>query len=609
MSDIDAFTLNVEGAADLVQSGINKVQEGQEINEGPIEKRENALSLDLSDEELLKLKEDYTTKYASYEAKMVPIWKDNLSSYTGKHNWNRENEVGAANLQFSAEETFIAAAIAQSPDPTVYSVNTPEGNELADNVRTMLQYHAQVLKLRMKLKTMVRKWSVYHLAALKVGWNAKVDDVDFDTRKTKDFIFDPDGYVDENGFFTSWLGERVYTTADQLVKLYPEHKAYITLSVSGKMGTKVMYTEWHTDDFVFVTYIDKVLEKYRNPLFNYPDEGEEFAQLNHFAHPLKPYIFLSVFSLQEQPHDVTGLIEQNIPNQKKITRRVEQIDINVSKSNNSDIFSMDNFNQETAKQAAKALRNPNQGEVIVPPSKSGLPGLSNAIARLPAPSFPAAAFDDLESSENHLMQSWGVQGIVSQPQKSDTTARGMMMNQQRDTSRIGGGVTDSLEQVVAVSLYNWLVQLYKVFYDEKHSAAVMGSNNAMTYVELSSAKLNLPLVIGVSSNSMKPKDEITKINQAMEAYNNGLIGPKTALRQISFPDYENAAADGILWKLDPAHYFEINFPEEFAKIQQMIQQQQAQQAQLAPPAAPASQAPAPQYQEPASAAMANVPQP
>ncbi len=589
----DAFTLNVEGAADLVQSGINKVQTAEGAKEGPVEDYRDALSLDLSDEELLKLRKTYEGKYVSYEAKMTPIWKENLASYTGKHNWNRENQVGAANLQFQAEETFLAAAMAQDPDPTVYSTNTQEGNNLADSVRTMLQYHAKVMKLRMKLKSMVRKWSVYHLGVIKVGWNQKVDDVDFDTRKTKDFIFDPDGYVDEHGNFTSWLGERVYLSAEDLIKLYPDAKEYIDLTVDGNLGTKVMYTEWHTDDFEFVTYLDKVLEKHRNPLFSYPTDEEEFSELNHFSHPMKPYIFLSVFSLQEQPHDITGLIEQNVPNQKKITRRVEQIDLNVSKANNSDLFSMDNFNQETAKQAAQALRNANYGEVLVPPGQP----LGNAVMRLPAPSMPAAAFDDLEKSEEHLLQSWGVQGIISQQQKSDTTARGMILNQQRDTSRIGGGITDIVEQVVAVALYNWLVQLYKVFYDEPHFASILGNNNATEFVELSRAKMKLPLVIGVSDNSMKPKDELTQMNQAMELFQAGVIGPKTLLEAVKFPNAKDAAADGALWKLDPAHYFQLNFPEEYAKVQQLaMQQAQQQQAQQQPQ----------QQGEPTSQAMRQV---
>jgi hypothetical protein len=92
-----------------------------------------------------------------------------------------------------------------------------------------------------------------------------------------------------------------------------------------------------------------VLDKHKNEYFNYPEpvqgvdgepdideEGEPrmTSVRNHFASPKKPYVFLSIFSLQERPHDITGLIEQNIPNQNKVSRRTEQIDINVSKSNN-----------------------------------------------------------------------------------------------------------------------------------------------------------------------------------------------------------------------------------------------------------------------------------
>ena len=71
-----------------------------------------------------------------------------------------------------------------------------------------------------------------------------------------------------------------------------------------------------------------MLDKHKNEFFNYDlkgktteeNEGEEevIKGHNHFAKPKMPYTFLSIFSLQEQPHDITNLIEQNISNQDQI---------------------------------------------------------------------------------------------------------------------------------------------------------------------------------------------------------------------------------------------------------------------------------------------------
>jgi hypothetical protein len=395
--------------------------------------------------------------------------------------------------------------------------------------------------------------------------------------------------VDAYGDFSSWLGERITITANELISLFPAKKDYISLSVDYKLGTKVTYTEWWTDEYCFSTYKDEVLDKHKNEYFLYPEETEEVDAIgmpivtsprNHFASPKKPYTFLSVFSLQERPHDITGLIEQNIRNQNKISKRTEQIDNNVSQSNNGIAFSELNFNQQTAKQASDALTN-GVGKVLVP---AGGP-ISEAIVRIPAASFPDAAFKDLENSEQHLRSSWGIQGISSQPDNTDQTARGMILNQSHDTSRIGGGIGDAVEQV-ARNVFNWLVQLYCVFYDEKHFAAVMGIGKAVQYAEISARDIDRQLIVTISPNSMKPKDEISTIRMAQELFKIGAIGPKVLLETLDFPNPDDAAADGILYKTDQILYMQLNFPELASRIQQMVMQQKG-----ANPAIPAGSKP------------------
>jgi hypothetical protein len=152
----------------------------------------------------------------------------------------------------------------------------------------------------------------------------------------------------------------------------------------------------------------------------------------------------------------------------------------------------------------------------------------------------------------------------------------MIMNQSRDTTRIGGGIGDVVEQSVARNVFNWLVQLYMVFYDEKHFGAVMGQGKATEYVQLSAQDIDRQLIVGVSPNSMKPKDEVTKMNQATELFQMKAIGPKTLLETLDFPNPEEAAGDGVLYAVDPMAYLQMNFPELMAQLQQFQAQQQQQ---------------------------------
>lgn len=588
MADInDPVSLNVQGVRELIGSKVNKINEGVSGDvEGASSDVIDELTLKLDDEELLALKGKWERKYAPYESKIRERQEANKKYYLGRQlegtQYNVEFPI-AANLLFEAEETFLPVALSQNPEPVVWADNTPEGTELSADVKTMLQYHADQLELRGHLTRMTRHWSIYFLGVMKHGWDKKTNDIRSEARNPQNFIFDPNASVDVFGNMDSYLGERITDlTASDLIDLFPKHKAYITATVKGELGTEVTYTEWWTDEYCFSTFKDIVLDKHKNEFFNYetekitadPQTGEPTVEKvpgkNHFASPKKPYTFLSIFSLGEQPHDITGLIEQNIPNQNLITKRTMQIDVNLSRQNNSVAFSGDNFNQQTAKQASMAFEKGNP--VLVP---SGRP-ISEAIVRFPAESYPEGAFHELENNKQNLRASFGTQGLTAQQQTEDTTARGMILNQQRDSTRIGGGIGDA-EERAAKGVFNFWVQLYYVFYDEEHIGAIMGSMKAAEFVKLSSASFDRKLVVSVAPGSMAPKDEVNERNQAIELFQMGVLDPKTLLTILNVPNIEETAENSILWALDKMAYLQINYPQLAQQIQASQQQQMAQQ--------------------------------
>lgn len=585
---MDPFAANILGVQDLVQNRTNKVGgSGDSIDESTGDKID-VLDVDMDENELLKLRDERIAKQTGYKTAHDLIASKNLESYLGK-NKNGQflggDETITANLQFEAEETFLPAALAKNPEPVVFADNTEEGNSLSTSVRTMLTFHSYQLALRDKIGVMVRQWSVNHLGVLKPGWNKEINDISLDNRKIEEFYFDPEGHVDVFGDFSSWLGEPIKVSAKKLVELFPKHENYIRMVVDDKMGTECTYVEWWDDDFCFITFKDKVLDKFKNPFYRYPEPAtDEMGQpaldemtgeqtltepRNHFPKPKKPYVFLSVFSLQSQPHDLTGLIEQNIPNQRRVTRREDQIDYNASAMNNSYALSEDNFNQETGKQFVQARKKGNP--VLIPQGGD----IDKAIKELNAQEIPSGLFIALQNDKDNLRSSWGIVGITSSNQDEDKTVRGEIIKQDNDTSRIGGGIGTKLERV-ANSSFDWFAQLYHVFYDEQHFAAIMGSAKAVEYVTLSNQDLDRQLIISVSADSMRPRDQVTEMNLAQSLFDKGAIGPKTLLKMIDFPNPDEAAADGVMFRLDPQAYFQMNFPE----YAQQLQQQQQQNAML-----------------------------
>lgn len=624
-SKSDPFSIAIGGVKNLVESGINKVKGngGNLDDEGIKGDKIDVLDLPMSDTELFNLANKWELKYDTYKTKIELRQKENKLFYLGQQKFGSpsgvdDNSAITSNLIFEAMETFLPAALSKNPEPVVWSDNTPQGNEIADNVKTMLQYHADQLALRPKLSLMTRKWALDFLGVLKHGWNNDLQEIKTEIRDAKDFVFDPDGYVDVYGDFTSWMGEKITVKAEKLIEMFPSKKDVIILLVDGKLGTEVTYTEWWTDEYCFYTLKDTVLDKHKNPHFNYDQQGQEEIKdesgtttqegiervegKNHFAYPIKPYTFLSVFNLQTQPHDVTGLIEQNIPNQRLITRRTEQIDYNLSRANNSTVFSGENFTQQTAKQAATAWT---KGHPILVPA--GRP-INEAIKDFAPPTIPNSFFTELQNNKDNLRSIFGVQGITAQQQDADQTARGMILNQQYDNSRIGGGIGDKLE-MVARTVFNWWVQLYYVYYDEQHFASVVGQLKATEYIQLSSQNLTAKLIVSVAPDSMKPHDEITEMNQAMTLMQGGLLDPQTFFTRVNFPNPKETAGQYMLYKLNPIAYFQLNFPEEAQAAGMMPQPapQGVPQGGGSPPMAPPP--PGTTGGVPANSAISQVPLP
>ena len=575
----DPFSINISAVENLVGSKSNKTFVDAGDAEGISGDFQDELSLDLSDEELIALKVQYESEYAGYQPKIKLRQEQNKTYLLGMQLAKGAKQIPIEkNLLFQSTATFVPQALAKNPEPVVYADNSPAGKEASKCLKTMLQFHAESFLLRQKLGIMVWHWSVYFTAILKYGWDENTKDITVQIRNPKNFLFDPSGYVDEYGDFVGWLGEKIETTAKDLIALYPKHKDYILDKVHNKLGTKVIRTEWWTDEYCFTTFYDKVLSKHKNEFFNYDkagndseesEEGEETLKgHNHFATPKMPYTFLSIFSLQEQPHDITNLIEQNIANQNQIIMRDQQIDRNLRSANNAVAISGVSFNQETARQAAETFYSEEDGFVLVPDGR-----IDDAIKRIPANDLPSSIFTAQDNAQQSLLGVYGTQGLTASNPDTDQTAHGMVINTNRDSSRIGGGVGTALEQV-ASNFFNKLTQMYYVFYDEPHYAAVIGNGAAVSFKMLQMQDEERRYIVNVAPNSMVPKDEVTQQNLATQLFQGEALDPLTFFEDIDDSDPQETALRLMTYKTNPQAYIQQYLSPEPQQAQAMGAQPQ-----------------------------------
>ncbi len=577
----------------------NKVNPSPDHDEGVVSELTPELTLEMNDEELIALKRDWLKVWGEYEPEISKKQKENENYWLGKQFGFDKGAVD--NLIFESLETFLPIATRPKADPVVESDNTEEGNAIADKVRKMLVYISDILSYNLKMKQVARYWALYMLGVMKVGWSMKENDITCVAIRPQKLILDPKATIEEGEYTGYYIGEYMEDMASNLVERFPEKADFITDKVKGKMGTKLAYIMWTTDDYVFWTLEDEVLSKNKNPHWNYPTEQQapmnEFGSVpmdeagqpivqtvegrNHFTSPKKPYVFLSIFNLGKNPHDDTNLIQQNLPLQDLVNKRLTQIDKNADNTNGGLIVSGDAFTEKQAKGAGDALR---KGGVVYVPTGD----VNTAVKRDTATALPNFVYESLIDYRNEIRNIFGTRGSSPQGTIREQTVGGKEIIKSQDTDRIGGGVASYLEQF-SDNVFNWFVQLMYVYYDEPHMASVMGAERAKEYIALTSAELNRKLLVGVKEGSMIPHDPVNQRAEAMQLWTEKGIDPITFFDRLEFPNPRESAKNLYLWMADPVQLF----PD----LLQAQQQAQAEQMALAAGQAKEQQGQAGQQEE------------
>lgn len=581
--------MSLKDGYNSLSAEINKVQEADDSQEPLLPE----LTLSMSDDELIGLEKEWTKAWEPYQKIIESKQNDNERYWMGNSfNPGGEKNPPKDNLIFEALETFLPIATRPKADPQVESDNTEEGNAIADKVRKMLVFLTDKVKYNLKMKQVARYWALYMLGCVKVGWSMKENDITCVAIRPQKLILDPKATIEECDYNGYYIGEMLEDIASDLVIRFPKKEAFIKNYVKDKMGTTVHYTMWTTDDYVFWTLNREVLDKKKNPNWNYEgstqtttDEfGNQYptntAPKNHFNQPKKPYVFLSIFNLGKHPHDDTNLVQQNLPLQDLINKRLSQIDKNLDSANGGLIVSGDSFDEEQAAAAALALRK--GGTIWVPTGD-----VNSAVKRDSGIALPAQAYESLVDYRNELRNIFGTRGSSPQGTIAEQTLGGKQIVKGQDADRIGGGVSTYLEQF-SDNVFNWFVQLMYVYYDEPHMASVLGAERAKEYITLINSELGqVKLMVGVKEGSMIPHDPMNERAEAVSLWSQNGIDPITFFTKLDFPNPRESAKALFLWQSDPVQLFpelaqqaQVQQAQAQMQQQQMVQTQTDQQAQV-----------------------------
>lgn len=512
--------------------------------------------------EILQLTSQWKKTYSVYYTPIEASQKLAFDYWIGKHRNDEGKSINGNDIVdnriFSAIETFLPIATRANPDPLVTADPSEIGQKMAHDIKGALVDWADVTKLRRKLARMTRHWTVYRVGVAKLRWDIETKSIKLDIINPKRMLWDKDGYMDEGGNFVGeYTGEKKQATAELLTQMFPKHAETIKTKSNGKLGTKLDYFEWwyKATDVFFTLDDDTVLGKFKNPNWNYdgiqkdidPETQQEVETeiqgTNHLKVKSDPYVFMAIFNTGLQPHDETSLILQNIPLQDQINKRQRQIDKNVDSMNNGLVVSGKAFTEDQASQAASALR---RGVAIRVPNGD----VREAVSRFAAEGLPADIFNSLKDSRQELDNIFGTAGSSAEGTANQDTVRGKILVNQMDSSRIGGGVTEQIEQV-ADTIYNKVVQFMFVYYDEEHFITTAGAVSGMELITLKNQ--NFPLLktlsVTVKEGSLVPKDPLTQRNQAIDMWSSNSIDPLSYFKALDVPDPVQATNQLILWQM------------------------------------------------------------
>lgn len=584
----------------------------QENVEGVIGVMLPELTLNLDDEKLVQLSDawekswndsDVKTKWTSAGDENEKYWQGD--QYDRPQIDKRRPDVD--NVIFEGLETYLPQVTRRNPEAMVTLAvgveQSAPNTEFAHALQLELAELADDLKMRLKLKGAARHWSLRLVGAIKFGWDLDNDRPAMKVVRPTKLILDPTATVDEDGYTGARLGEHRKLAANTLIALIEgepkgeENKKYIEEMAKHELATEIGFIEWWTNEYLFWKLDTRILMKRKNPHWNYAQEqsapvttGEngqpvdvaeapqnapvtpELPQgapavpqlpetpaqtpagptepVNHFASPRVPYILLSVYNLGKQPVDVTSNIGQNLANQDRINKRNRQIDKNADTANNGLVVSLERsgLNADQAKRAANALR---AGGVVAIPTGNA----QEAVYKPPMSELPVYVYNQLVDTRQRVRDIWGIRGSSPAGIESETTVRGKVLTRGLDTDRMGGGISEILEQY-ADDAYNWLTQLLYV-YDDR-------------FVEAIAKGTPLPKVkISVKEGSLLPKDSTTIANQAIELATGGKMAIVDMYKRLDYPNPEELAAN--VW-------LEANAPELLFKDDARVQQVMAARA-------------------------------
>lgn len=460
------------------------------------------------------------------------------------------------NQIYVGAQAVMAYVSGQSPAcEIVPEDDTTQSQVMAQDLETAVNIHTERHQLAKKIKAAVKNMYTKRIGVIKLKWDDNIKDVVPIAVDPERLILDKDCKLGEEPTF---IAEICTDSVAALIKKFPGKEAAIMKGLGRArktpklMGQIVAYNEvWFTDETaeygeqecVAWYFGDVVLDKIKNPNYLYDKEG--IAIQNFIDAPTKPYVFFNYINDGSSLIDQTTPIEQAIPLQDILNKRGRQIIENADTANSILVLKSGSISTEDA---GNITRDPNQVLMLDAPPEQPIASAYGEIAPHLLPNYVIQDYQNIKNSLHNIL------GTPSQFRGDDSKRDVGTLGEAKMIQSQAGGRQDEIVREVEYSIdryYRLLVQMMKVYYDEKKPFAARDNDGKFIYVELSRESMPNIASISVSHGSLLRNDRERQENVSMTLAKMGLIDPYNLFKDLSLKDADKRYEALVKFKVDP----------------------------------------------------------
>lgn len=468
------------------------------------------------------------------------------------------------NRLFSSTRAILSYATGQLAKPEIVP---SKGDEIylkaARDIGSALYQHAADDKVDYKVRAAVLNLISRKRGYLKLRWDPNVGlngDIVTEVCNPEDVIIDRyAGYMQNPGK----IYHRIRCSIEELIARFPDKENEIKEAFSIRRGVYSQTSKMVTYFECWFTYTDAdnkpkegvawfihekhlILDKQANPNWVYLKTHKKEMEANVMSMPPKPFIVFNYINTGHSFIDETCLIEQALPLQEALNKRLKQVSENADYVNGRWVADKDAFSQEDARN----LINKGAKTVAMVDMKKN----PNPLQNVGPNQLGAWVENTIYDYRNEIDGMMGTpsQFKGAQPTASDTLGRDLMIKQQ------AGALQDDLVRSIALSMENYytvLLQMMRVYYSDDYWFQVRGGDGKYQFILLNGEKLDSNVKVSVQTDSTLPLDKISIRSTAMDLWKaDRSIDYKTLMEDMGLPNPDVRAERYLKSVIDPINY-------------------------------------------------------